>query len=158
MFFVQFFLCFLSYLIDFSECLSITFNFCISFNAYVVFVFFSITFHTFPNPPLPITYLNSKRFRVTIVRDDIYELTSFSVWWPIFTSCHFLPHYIKILLLFLYFLFFNRCIPLLNSPPLLYYYLLICIVKINHIKSSNVYDNTCISIPLILSLRSIIKN
>ena len=36
------------------------FIFDICFNAYGIFDFFSITFHTLPKPPLPIIYLNSK--------------------------------------------------------------------------------------------------
>ena len=43
-----------------------TFNLDISFNAYAIFVFLDLTFHTLPNPPLPITYKKSKLFLFTI--------------------------------------------------------------------------------------------
>ena len=54
-----------------SEFLSIIFGLLISFNAKYLSVNIFLTFHTFPKPPLPITYKNSKSSFVTIFIKNI---------------------------------------------------------------------------------------
>ena len=55
--------------------LPIIFVLCISFIAYIFWVFLNLTLHTFPNPPLPITYWQSKWSRDTSL---LYKTSLFS--------------------------------------------------------------------------------
>lgn len=52
---------------------------CISFIAYIFWFFFNLTHQTLPNPPLPITYWQSKCYLLTYLSSRISFLSAYSL-------------------------------------------------------------------------------